>query len=60
MKSISLIPYPGAGAGFALEDVFVLTSSIAWAYEHNLSLQDALSLLDEVRGPHYKRLVSKF
>ncbi len=48
----------GAGAGFALEDVYVLTKSIAWAHEQNLTLQDGLEIFDRVRGPHYRALVS--
>jgi hypothetical protein len=47
----------GSGAGFALEDVYVLTRSVAWAHDQGRSLREALELLDKVRGPHYKRLV---
>ncbi|KAK4543550.1 hypothetical protein LTR36_005445 [Oleoguttula mirabilis] len=46
----------GAGAGFALEDVYVLTRSIAWARRQSLTLQHGLSLFDRIRGPHYERL----
>ncbi|KIW10691.1 hypothetical protein PV08_11655 [Exophiala spinifera] len=46
----------GAGAGFALEDVFVLSRSIAWAHDRHLGLGDALQLFDQVRSPHYRRL----
>ncbi|KAE9369815.1 putative monooxygenase [Stipitochalara longipes BDJ] len=35
-----------AGAGFALEDVYALTKSIAWAREQGRSLKDGLELLD--------------
>jgi 2-polyprenyl-6-methoxyphenol hydroxylase-like FAD-dependent oxidoreductase len=48
----------GSGAGFALEDVYALTQSVAWAYRHNLKLRDGLRLFDAVRGPYYKQLVS--
>ncbi len=47
----------GAGAGFALEDVFVLTRAVSWAHDHNLPLGEGLRLFDEVRSPHYGRLV---
>jgi salicylate hydroxylase len=47
----------GAGAGFALEDAYVLTRSILWADEQSLALRDGLELFDKVRGPHYRRLV---
>ncbi|EHY59865.1 hypothetical protein HRR90_008747 [Exophiala dermatitidis] len=46
----------GAGAGFALEDVFVLTRAIDWAHARGLALADALKLFDEVRSPHYRSL----
>ncbi|KAN0102110.1 FAD/NAD(P)-binding domain containing protein [Hyaloscypha variabilis] len=46
----------GSGAGFALEDVYVLTRSVAWAHDQGRSLREALELLKKVRGPHYKRL----
>ncbi|TVY20503.1 Salicylate hydroxylase [Lachnellula arida] len=46
----------GSGAGFALEDVYVLTQSIRWAHENSLTLVDGLSLFNRVRGPHYKNL----
>lgn len=49
--------YLGAGAAFALEDVFILTRAIAWAHERGLNLGDALQLFDGVRSPHYRRLV---
>ncbi|TVY51379.1 Salicylate hydroxylase [Lachnellula cervina] len=45
-----------AGAGFALEDVFVLIQSIKWAHENSLTLADGLGLFNRVRGPHYKNL----
>lgn len=48
----------GAGAGFALEDVFVLTQSVKWAYERDLPVGQGLQLFDNVRSPHYERLVS--
>lgn len=46
----------GAGAGFALEDAFVLGASIEWAVDASGTLADALRLFDEVRSPHYKDL----
>ncbi|TVY93395.1 Salicylate hydroxylase [Lachnellula willkommii] len=46
----------GSGAGFALEDVYVLTQSIRWAHENSLTFVDGLSLFNRVRGPHYKNL----
>jgi salicylate hydroxylase len=48
----------GAGAGFALEDVYVLARGVASAHEQGLALQDGLELFDRVRGPYYQRLVS--
>ncbi|KAE8155323.1 FAD/NAD(P)-binding domain-containing protein [Aspergillus avenaceus] len=44
----------GAGAGFALEDVYVLARSVNWAHERNRPLSDALELYDRIRSPHYK------
>ncbi|KAE8420689.1 monooxygenase [Aspergillus pseudocaelatus] len=44
----------GAGAGFALEDVYVLTQAVKWAHERHLPVIDALTLYDRVRSPHYK------
>lgn len=49
--------YIGAGAGFALEDVYVLVQSVHWAHERGLSLADALNLFDKVRSPHYEQMV---
>lgn len=44
----------GAGAGFALEDVYVLTQAVKWAHERGLPISDALDLYDKIRSPHYK------
>ncbi|KAJ1712318.1 hypothetical protein CA14_007629 [Aspergillus flavus] len=44
----------GAGAGFALEDVYVLARAVQWAHERDFPLSDALTLYDRVRSPHYK------
>ncbi|KAE8166062.1 monooxygenase [Aspergillus tamarii] len=44
----------GAGAGFALEDVYVLTRAVKWGHERDLPVSDALALYDKVRSPHYK------
>jgi salicylate hydroxylase len=46
----------GAGAGFALEDAFVLGAAIDWAVGADGTLADALHLFDDVRSPHYKEL----
>jgi len=46
----------GAGAGFALEDAYVLAQSLFWADTENKSLSEALRLFDNVRSPHYKSL----
>lgn len=48
----------GAGAGFALEDVYVLARGVTWAHDQGRTLKEGLELFDSVRGPHYKRLVS--
>lgn len=48
---------PGAGAGFALEDAYVLTQAVKWAHERNLPAGDGLDLFDKVRTPHYKQMV---
>lgn len=46
----------GVGAGFALEDAFVLGASIDWAVSTGGTLADALKLFDDMRSPHYKDL----
>ena len=46
----------GDGAGFALEDAYVVAQSLLWAHQRKRSLPDALDLFDDVRSPHYKRL----
>ncbi|GKZ37426.1 hypothetical protein AbraIFM66950_008976 [Aspergillus brasiliensis] len=43
----------GAGAAFALEDVYVLTRAVKWAHDRGLPVQDGLELFDRVRAPHY-------
>lgn len=40
----------GVGAGFALEDAFVLGASIDWAVSTGGTLADALKLFDDVRS----------
>ncbi|KAF8854899.1 hypothetical protein BDZ45DRAFT_706354 [Acephala macrosclerotiorum] len=45
-----------SGAGFALEDVFVLSRAVKWTYEQDLTLQDGLRLFDQIRGPYYRDL----
>ncbi|KAL5002640.1 monooxygenase [Aspergillus recurvatus] len=47
-----------AGAAFALEDSYVLSRAISWAYSRNHDLSRALNLYDRVRSPHYKTLYS--
>ncbi|OGM48972.1 hypothetical protein ABOM_003137 [Aspergillus bombycis] len=44
----------GAGAGFALEDAYVLARAVTWAHERDLPVSNALTLYDKVRSPHYK------
>lgn len=56
-SSLLMRYHSGAGAGFALEDVFVLTRAVAWAHDRGSNLGEALRLFDEVRSPHYSRLV---
>ncbi|PLB54078.1 FAD/NAD(P)-binding domain-containing protein [Aspergillus steynii IBT 23096] len=46
----------GAGAGFALEDVYVLTQAVKWAYERGYPIRDALEIYDRVRSPHYEAM----
>ncbi|KAF7560557.1 hypothetical protein G7046_g3602 [Stylonectria norvegica] len=46
----------GAGAGFALEDVYALTRSLEWAWRRGRGLPAALELYDEIRSPHYRDL----
>ncbi|PYH95587.1 FAD/NAD(P)-binding domain-containing protein [Aspergillus ellipticus CBS 707.79] len=43
----------GAGAGFALEDVYVLTRAVKWAHGRGLPISEGLELFDKVRAPHY-------
>ncbi len=47
----------GAGAGFALEDVYTLARALEWAWSsQDRNLADALELYDRVRSPHYEQL----
>ncbi|KAK1716186.1 uncharacterized protein BDZ83DRAFT_587412 [Colletotrichum acutatum] len=46
----------GAGAGFALEDVYALTQSIDWHWSNGGDLSAALELYDQIRSPHYRDL----
>ncbi|KAK1676965.1 hypothetical protein BDP55DRAFT_727746 [Colletotrichum godetiae] len=46
----------GAGAGFALEDVYALTQSIDWHWNNGGGLPAALELYDQIRSPHYRDL----
>ncbi|KAL3297606.1 FAD/NAD(P)-binding domain-containing protein [Colletotrichum asianum] len=44
----------GAGAGFALEDVYALSRCLSWAWLHRWSLGVALEYYDRIRSPHYR------
>ncbi|KAE8372491.1 FAD/NAD(P)-binding domain-containing protein [Aspergillus bertholletiae] len=44
----------GAGAGFALEDAYVLAGAVQWAHDRDIPVSRALDLYDKVRSPHYK------
>ncbi|KAL4786124.1 hypothetical protein BJX76DRAFT_143639 [Aspergillus varians] len=46
----------GAGAGFALEDSYVLSQAVAWAHSRKHSIARGLDLYDRVRSPHYKAM----
>ncbi|KAH7026691.1 uncharacterized protein B0I36DRAFT_249546 [Microdochium trichocladiopsis] len=46
----------GAGAAFALEDVYALTQCVDFAWRNDASLESALKLYDEIRTPHYRNL----
>lgn len=46
----------GAGAGFALEDGYVLYRTLEWAWRQEKELAAALKLFDEIRSPHYEGL----
>ncbi|KAI8243104.1 2-heptyl-3-hydroxy-4(1H)-quinolone synthase [Colletotrichum sp. SAR 10_96] len=46
----------GAGAGFALEDVWALTRSLDFARTNGEGLAVALKLYDQIRSPHYRDL----
>ncbi|UQC78964.1 feruloyl esterase B [Colletotrichum lupini] len=46
----------GAGAGFALEDVYALTQSVDWHWNNGGDLSAALELYDQIRSPHYRDL----
>lgn len=46
----------GAGAGFALEDAYVLGEAIEWAMSTDRPVGRALELFDDVRSAHYKGL----
>lgn len=46
----------GAGCGFALEDVYALTTTLDWAWSRMRPLVDALDLFDSIRSSHYKCL----
>jgi salicylate hydroxylase len=46
----------GAGCGFALEDVYTLTTTLDWAWSRKRPLADALELFDSIRSSYYKDL----
>ncbi|KAI1374391.1 FAD/NAD(P)-binding domain-containing protein [Hypoxylon crocopeplum] len=46
----------GAGAGFALEDAYVLGGALWWAHAEGKPYSDGLELFDRVRSPHYAAL----
>ena len=46
----------GAGAGFALEDVYALFKALEWAFKQGKELKEALELFDSIRSPHYENL----
>ncbi|KAF5685819.1 salicylate hydroxylase [Fusarium circinatum] len=46
----------GAGAGFALEDVYTLTKTLEWAWTRGRGIKAALELYDRIRSPHYHDL----
>ncbi|EXK31238.1 hypothetical protein FOXG_03526 [Fusarium oxysporum f. sp. lycopersici 4287] len=46
----------GAGAGFALEDVYTLSKTLEWAWTQGGGIKAALELYDRIRSPHYHDL----
>jgi salicylate hydroxylase len=46
----------GAGAVFALEDVFALSKAVELAWEQGQGVSEALKLYDSIRSPHYRDL----
>ncbi|KAI2628461.1 hypothetical protein GGR54DRAFT_651302 [Hypoxylon sp. NC1633] len=46
----------GAGAGFALEDAYVLGGALRWAHDEGRPHARGLELFDRVRSPHYAAL----
>ncbi|KAL4873653.1 hypothetical protein BDV12DRAFT_192096 [Aspergillus spectabilis] len=48
--------FTGAGAGFALEDSYVLSQTLSWAHNRGHSISCGLDLYDRVRSPHYKAM----
>ncbi|KAF5000795.1 hypothetical protein FGRMN_1402 [Fusarium graminum] len=46
----------GAGAGFALEDVYTLSKTLEWAWTRGQGIKVALELYDRIRSPHYHDL----
>lgn len=46
----------GAGAGFALEDAYVLGQIVAWSHSHGRPAAEGLLLFNRTRSPHYAKL----
>lgn len=46
----------GAGAGFALEDGYVLSKALEWTWRREKPLTEALKFFDDIRSPHYNAL----
>ncbi|EJT99011.1 FAD/NADP-binding domain-containing protein [Dacryopinax primogenitus] len=46
----------GAGAAFALEDAYILMTTLGYARSHNKTQTWALEVFDQIRGPHYEKL----
>lgn len=46
----------GAGAGFALEDVYTLARCLQWQHSRKRPLKEAMYMYDSIRSPHYQRL----
>ncbi|KAJ5722921.1 FAD/NAD(P)-binding domain-containing protein [Penicillium malachiteum] len=47
----------GSGAGFALEDAYTLGRILEWGLQQEIPLCDRLRMFDQIRSPHYERLI---